>query len=178
MSNLTEAAKIITLPGNNYTVISESNLNTQNPAEYAQTNYDLIKNDFNLYQPAILQAWSAATDYRMITPSNLNNDNPSETNINKQLFQKIIFEELSYNDNRNAFRDSHSLGSFSTIPDVVMREGNENTANSAVAKKNQTEVRKAVIRDTNIETSQRFGDPNPNLYGYSYKVFGSKNKSY
>lgn len=104
------AAGTIPLVSSGYSFITDKNLNTKNPKEYADTNEELFKYNINReIPPCYATIPLVSSGYSVITDKNLNTLNPPEFVINEQIFPEMTYTKLTYSQNPNAFRNEHSF---------------------------------------------------------------------
>lgn len=126
----------VSLPADRFRGTTAKNLDTPIPGEIAPSNTKLLFNNRTDYNyPGIAIATSLpALQYKVQTKSNLNTPIPGESSQNSQIFSRTMYYDLSFEDYPNAFRNSHSATSYSTIPEEKNREDEQSEVNSEAAK--------------------------------------------
>lgn len=106
----------ISLPANNYAIISTENGNTENPAVEFESKPMLNEYNDELKYPVIGSAISLPADnFRAFSPEFNDERNPPLTTVSQQLFKTTVYTEIPYAENPNAFRDDFSLGQSNEI---------------------------------------------------------------
>jgi hypothetical protein len=131
-----ESTAFISLPANEFRSFLTPEL-VPNPMEIAPSNATALfgKNMTARYAPGVSFISLPSNHYR----SHLNPEliaNPVETNQNKQLFTRVIYEYLDFSEDPNAFRDGTNYSVGATVRSQSSqknREDLENTINSQAA---------------------------------------------
>jgi hypothetical protein len=140
-----ETYGFISLPANNYATIPTSSLDNNNPTEFSETNYDLMRYNDNLRKPFIGGALQLAADHAYTIPAlSQLTENPTEFMKGDRTFHRIIYEDIGFNQNPNAFRQSFSLNQETTIPRDIPKQDQENVRVS-------DRLRRGIVREQ-VET--------------------------
>jgi hypothetical protein len=156
-----ETYNFISLPANKYTTILKSNELDGNPSESAPSDVKALAFDKDLDYPGIGGSVQLSADrYYTISKKNLDYSNPGERSANSVLLSTTVFQDVEFNSNPNAFRETYSFNAYNNIPSKKQKTGEE-----SYVKSENSEIQ-------NIRNDISNFYPNKGQTEIVYKVFG------